>query len=128
MSDITFTPEQVTEIRRRIEESQQAQFGACDEGAFGRVRAEGIRAVCINLLSRFPLPKVTRFRTFTRVDTYRVRDCVVEFEAEGGVWKRSGYGNGSVESFAQHMARFEDWTTLAALADVAASPTEEVDA
>ena len=114
MSDITFTPEQVTEIRRRIE-------AHCREQGYSQWVTDAI-------LAAFPLPKVTRFRTFTRVDTYRVRDCVVEFEAEGGVWKRSGYGNGSVESFAQHMARFEDWTTLAALADVAASPTEEVDA
>ena len=114
MSDITFTPEQVTEIRRRIEEHcRQMGHSSWARDAF---------------LAAFPLPKVTRFRTFTRVDTYRVRDCVVEFEAEGGVWKRSGYGNGSVESFAQHMARFKDWTTLAALADVAARPTEEVDA
>ena len=115
MSDITFTPEQVKEIRRRV------VMGTKDEMQYPARIVDAI-------LAAFPLPKVTRFRTFTRVDTYRVRDCVVEFEAEGGVWKRSGYGNGSVESFAQHMARFKDWTTLAALADVAASPTEEVDA
>ena len=121
MSDITFTPEQVTEIRRRIEALMHLQSTA---GIIGPAVKKGLA----DALAAFPLPKVTRFRTFTRVDTYRVCDCVVEFEAEGGVWKRSGYGNGSVESFAQHMARFEDWTTLAALADVAASPTEEVDA
>lgn len=137
MSDITFTPEQVKEIRRRIEESQQAQLGACDEGAFfGRVRAEGIRAVCINLLSRFPLPKVTRFRTFTmtwgdlpesKVETYRVNGQV-EYLSADGRWYQTNYGTGSIRSFAEELAAKCRWKALATLADVAARPTEEVDA
>lgn len=108
MSEVTFSPEQVREIRRRIEDAYSHKQ---------------------DILAAFPLPTVVRYRTFQWGGyAHRVRGSVVEFESINGAWVLSGYGTGSVASFAEHMARYRDWTTLAALADVAACPVEEVDA
>ena len=109
MSDVTFTPEQVREIRRRITD------------AYAHKR---------DILAAFPLPKVTRYRTFRFGDyDYRVNGCVVEFErTEGEGWFPTNYGNGTAEQFAAEMTRLRKWDVVAAFVDVCARPTEEVDA
>ena len=122
MCEVTFTPEQVREIRRRIEAVPFA----------GRHHAEPdiYRA---DVLAAFPL-KVTRYRTFEaprlgsngtyRVVSGRVEYCNRGYEDDGG-WVTATQGE-SVEGFAGRLAGVEDWRGLAALADVAARPTEEV--
>ena len=122
MSDVTFTPEQVNEIRRRIE-------AHCREQGYSQWVTDAI-------LAAFPLSKVTRFRTFTmtwddlpesKVETYRVNGQV-EYLSADGRWYQTNYGTGSIRSFAEELAAKCRWKALAALADVAARPTEEVDA
>lgn len=110
MSDITFTPEQVREIRRRIADAYAHKQ---------------------DILAAFPLPKVTRFRTFTVAwggalpDTYRVNGWHIEwYDEEDAEWSVSR----TVSTMAHDLAVAGDWTALAAFADVAARPTEEVDA
>lgn len=115
MSEVTFTPEQVKEIRGRITK-------AIREGV---IREGGCR-----LLAAFPLPKVTRYRTFGptagRQYQYRLKDGVVEFSGNGtDGWVTAGAS--TVAEAAEWLIGLQDWTALAALADVAARPTEEVE-
>lgn len=122
MSHVTFTPEQIAEIRRRIITTQPGTYEVPREA----------------VLSRFPLPKVTRYRTFTMtwgdlpdstVETYRVNDSKVEYLSQfGDHWHTTTYGDGTAASFAEQLVAKERWTALAAFADVCARPVEEVDA
>lgn len=113
---IDFTPEQLKEIRRRIEDAYAHKQ---------------------DILAAFPLPKVTRYRTFESSKTlalgsngtYRVSEGRVEYCSRGlelSGWVVATDGD-SVARFAARLIGLQDWTALAALADVAARPTEEVD-
>lgn len=117
MSD--FTPEQIKEIRRRIED-------VCPKWSEG---GAPYKVYLNDVLDRFPLPKVTRYRTFKRgADTYRVVGDRVEYVAGNNQWYLTTYGDGTRAGFAAEMIRTGDMTALLAFADVAARPTEEVDA
>ena len=121
MSDVTFTAEQIAEIRRRLEAVEWPPFTVPERRA---------------VLAAFPL-KVTRYRTFTMtwgdlpdstVETYRVNDSKVEYLSDIGKWYTTNHGTGLAASFAGQLVAKERWTALAAFADVCARPTEEVDA
>ena len=120
MSHVTFTPEQIAEIRRRIITTQPGTYEVPREA----------------VLSRFPLPKVTRYRTFTmtwgdrpdsNVETYRINGWRVEFLSDNGEWYTTNYGDGTVASFAEQLVAKDRWSALAAFADVCARPVEEVE-
>ena len=122
MSDVTFTAEQIVEIRRRVE-------AHCREQGFAQWAKDAF-------LAAFPL-KVTRYRTFTmtwgdrpdsKLETYRINGGQVEFLSDIGKWYTTNYGTGLVASFAEQLVAKERWTALAAFADVCARPVEEVDA
>lgn len=122
MSDSTFTPEQIREIRRRIVMGTKGEM---------QYPARIVDAI----LAAFPPPKVTRYRTFTSDansdGSFRVVGNVVEYCLRGledtDGWVPTSYGP-KRERFAASLVAYEDWTALAAFADVCARPTEEVDA
>lgn len=119
MSEVTFSAEQVREIRRRLEAVEWPSFTGPERRA---------------VLAAFPL-KVTRYRTFEapllrnngtyRVVAGRVEYCNIGLEDMGG-WVTAKQGE-SVGAFAQRLVDAKDWTALAAFADICARPTEEVD-
>lgn len=122
MSEVTFTPEQVKEIRRRIEGAHEAAVSA-----YRQEYRYSANDVLDRSLAAFPLPKVTRYRTFrAMVDTYRVNGDRVEYLAPNGKeWREAADGQ-SRSRFAQCLAGGSNWVDLAAFADVCARPTEEI--
>lgn len=124
MSGVTFTPEQIAEIRRRVVAATKGDI------CYPQRTVDAI-------LAAFPLPKVTRYRTFmvqwgdlpiSKVETYRVNRVRVEYLSDIGEWYTTNYGGGSLASFAEQLVAKERWEALAAFADVCARPVEEVDA
>lgn len=128
MSEVTFTPEQVKEIRRRIKDTFLPPFtssGAISNYDNGRFA--GAQQLKDRALAAFPLPKVTRYRTFrAMVDTYRVNGDTVEYLAPDGKTYYEAADGQSRSRFAQCLARGGNWTDLATFADICARPTEEV--
>lgn len=119
MSEVTFTTEQIKEIRRRIAIHRPDNMG----GIIGPAVDKNITAI----LTEFPLPKVTKFRTFYFMGfPYRVNGDYVEVSVSKDHWECSIYGR-TVDLFAAELVSERRWGTLAAFAEICRNPTVEVE-
>lgn len=130
MNIVTFTPEQIKEIHRRI----QNAYEECSQSwLYPPNHKYSTDSILNAILSAFPIQKITRFRTFTRkrysndVDVYRVNNNKVECGYSFDIWMEAVNGANTSE-FARYLAASGEWDTLIAFADICKNPTEEVDA
>lgn len=126
-----FTLEQIREIRDRINNAHTK--AACDEPRTSDEYFRGVDTMRDRADAAFPLPKVKRYRTFRAPSLpylMRVVNGIVEYESPTNGWVEKVFSGGmaTVRRTVNELALRGDWVGLAALADVAARPTEEVDA